>query len=102
MSVQPIYPNGDRIWCCIDEEFGTVKAGTVSHNITTFGFSYQEKDQPGNLNASCVLPLLKRNEEGLQQMGLSIYEVIHRFKVVLGLRIDGRREKSSFCPIRQF
>lgn len=79
-----------------------MKAGTVSHNITTFGFSYQEKDQPGNLNASCVLPLLKRNEEGLQQMGLSIYEVIHRFKVVLGLRIDGRREKSSFCLIRQF
>ena len=79
-----------------------MKAGTVSHNITTFGFSYQEKDQPGNLNASWVLPLLKRNEEGLQQMGLSIYEVIHRFKVVLGLRIDGRREKSSFCPIRQF
>ena len=79
-----------------------MKAGTVSHNITTFGFSYQEKDQPGNLNASCVLPLLKRNEEGLQQMGLSIYEVIHRFKVVLGLRIYGRMEKSSFCPIRQF
>ena len=59
----------------------------LSHNITTFGFSYQEKDQPGNLNASLVLPLLKRNEVGLQQMGLSIYEVIQRFKVVFGFQV---------------
>ena len=80
-SVQPIYPDNDRVWCCVDEQFGTVKAGMISHNITTFGFSYQEKDQPGNLNASCVLPLLKRNEDELLQKGLSIYNVIQRFKV---------------------
>ena len=82
LSVQPIYPDGNGVWTCFDEEFGAVKASTISHNITTFGYSYKEKDQPGNLHADRVIPLLRQNEVALrQQQGLGIYDVVKRFKV---------------------
>lgn len=65
----------------MDENFGEVTAGVISHNVTTFGYVYHERDQPGNLHAETVLPLLQRNEEELRKQGLSIYNVIQRFKV---------------------
>lgn len=66
----------------MDEDFGEVTAGVISHNVTTFGYVYHERDQPGNLHAETVMPLLKKNEEELKKQGLSIYHVIQRFKVI--------------------
>ena len=63
------------------EDFGSVLAGIVSHPVATFGYSYFEKDQPGNVNADAVVPLLQRNKIEIEKSGQTIYDVLKRFKV---------------------
>lgn len=79
--MRALYPNDRFEWKCVSEDFGSVVAGNVSHNITTFGYSYFEKDQPGNVNADIVMPLLQRNKIEIEKAGSTIYDVLKRFKV---------------------
>lgn len=82
----------------MDEDFGEVTAGVISHNVTTFGYVYHERDQPGNLHAETVMPLLKKNEEELKKQGLSIYHVIQRFKVIASNRDHIKRGERFRLP----
>lgn len=68
----------------MNEKFGKVEAGLVSHSITTFGYSYHESDQAGTIYPERVMPLLKRNEEALKEQQMDIFSVLKRFKVELG------------------
>ena len=66
----------------MDEDFGEVTAGVISHNVTTFGYVYHERDQPGNLHAETVMPLLKKNEEELEYPGQIKVHVLRETKVI--------------------
>lgn len=81
ISVRALYPNDKFEWKCVSEDFGSVLAGIVSHPVATFGYSYFEKDQPGNVNADAVVPLLQRNKIEIEKSGQTIYDVLKRFKV---------------------
>lgn len=81
ITVRALYPNDKFEWKCVSEDFGSVLAGIVSHPVTTFGYSYFEKDQPGNVNADVVVPLLQRNKIEIEKSGKTIYDVLKRFKV---------------------
>ena len=78
-----LYPNEKGQWECVNESFSKVYAGTLSHTITTFGYSYFEANQPGNIHPDALMPLLKRNESALKEKGMNIYDVLKRFKVRL-------------------
>ena len=71
----------------MDEKFGKVQAGPISHSAVTVGYSYRENDQAGTIYADRLMPILKRNEEGLRQQHTDIYSVLRRFKVELFLRL---------------
>lgn len=83
ITVRALYPNDKFEWNCVSEDFGSVLAGNVSHNITTFGYSYFEKDQPGNVNADIVIPLLQKNKSEIEKTGRTIYDVLRCFKVYI-------------------
>lgn len=93
-----MYPSPEGQWKCVDESFGEVTAGVISHNVTTFGYVYHERDQPGNLHAETVMPLLKKNEEELRRQGLSIYNVIKRFKVVASIWVHCKQGERFRLP----
>ena len=65
----------------MDEKFGRVQAGPISHSAVTVGYSYHESDQAGTIYADRLMPILKRNEEGLRQQHTDIYSILRRFKV---------------------
>ena len=81
IKVHSVYPNAEGIWECVNESFGRVDAGIISHSTTTFGFSYHENDQAGTIQADRLMPLLRRNEEALKLQNMEIYSVLRRFKV---------------------
>lgn len=99
ITVRPLYPNEQGEWECLSEGFGRVVAGELSHNVTTFGYSYFESDQPGNVNANNLMPLLNRNRREIERAGNSIYDILKRFKVrEFNLLHVGRRADHSSGP----
>ena len=91
-----LYPNENGFWECVNESFGRVFAGPLSHTITTFGYSYFEANQPGTIQAEVVLPMLKKNETELAVHGINIYDVLKRFKVRIGRCIEDRMGRHSY------
>ena len=90
-----LYPDENGYWECVNESFGRVFAGSLSHTITTFGYSYFEANQSGTVHAEAVLPLLKKNEAALGERGINIYDILKRFKVEAKRSVQGRRARAS-------
>lgn len=90
-----LYPDENGSWECVNESFGRVFAGSLSHTITTFGYSYFEANQSGTVHAEAVLPLLKKNEAALAGRGINIYDILKRFKVEAKRSVQGRRARAS-------
>lgn len=83
-------------WTVYEDEKYTVKASTVEHSVTTFGYVIQEKDFPGRFNVEKATqlglppgPQYKRLTKGLS-VDLPDGSVIHPSDVI-GLPTPGRK-----------
>ena len=62
--------DGAPIWTVESEDDVSVYAAPMSHGVPCVGYVIQEHDRPGRLKPENVLPIIKRNHDGLVDAGV--------------------------------